>query len=117
MKPKMVLKIITDITMTVALLLLMTYGLIGEAAHEWIGVAMFWLFILHHILNSRWSRNVLKGKYTSVRILQTILVVLVLLSMLGSMFSGIILSRYAFAFISVRGLYSFAHNLHMLSAY
>lgn len=34
MKPKMIIKIITDIAMTAALLLLMTYGLIGEAAHE-----------------------------------------------------------------------------------
>lgn len=52
MKPKMIIKLITDIAMTASLLLLMTYGLIGEAAHEWIGVAIFVLFILHHILNS-----------------------------------------------------------------
>lgn len=117
MKPKMILKIITDIAMTVALLLLMTYSLIGEALHEWVGVAIFILFILHHILNSRWSGNVMKGKYTAMRTLQTILVVLILLSMLGSMFSGIILSRYAFSFISVRGWYSIAHKTHMISAY
>lgn len=117
MKPKMILKIITDIAMTAALLLLMTYSLIGEAAHEWIGAAMFVLFILHHILNSHWSSNLLRGRYTAIRILQTILVVLILLSMIGSMFSGIILSRHVFSFISVRGWRSFARNLHMISAY
>lgn len=117
MKPKMIIKIITDIAMTAALLLLMTYGLIGEAAHEWIGVSMFVLFILHHILNSHWNRNLFKGKYTSIRILQTILVILVLLSMLGSMFSGIILSRYVFQSITIRGWRTFARNLHMISAY
>ena len=38
MKPRMALKIIVDIAMTVALMLLMTYELIGRAAHEWIYV-------------------------------------------------------------------------------
>lgn len=60
MKPKMILKLTVDIGMTVALLLLMAYELIGQAAHEWIGIAMFVLFILHHILNISWSRNLLK---------------------------------------------------------
>lgn len=117
MKPKLVVKIITDITMTATLLLLMTYGLIGEAAHEWIGVAMFVLLVVHHILNSHWNRNLFKGKYTLVRSFQTILVTLVLLSMLGSMFSGIILSRHVFQSITIRGWRSFARNLHMISAY
>lgn len=33
-------KMITDILMTAALLQLMSYGLLGEAYHEWIGVVM-----------------------------------------------------------------------------
>lgn len=117
MKPKLIVKLITDIAMTAALLLLMTYGLIGEAAHEWIGAAMFVLFILHHILNSHWNRNLFKGKYTAIRILQTVLVIFALLSILGSMLSGVILSRHAFSFISIRGGRAFARYLHMISAY
>lgn len=34
------LKITTDLVMTVSLLLLMTFEMIGEAAHEWIGTGM-----------------------------------------------------------------------------
>lgn len=117
MKSKMIVKLATDIVMTAALLLLMTYELIGQAVHEWIGVTLFVLFILHHVLNGHWCRSLLKGKYTAVRVLQTVLVVLVLLSMLGSMFSGVILSRHVFSFISIRGWRSFARNLHMISAY
>lgn len=37
--------------MTLCLMLLMSYSLIGEQAHEWIGMGMFVLFILHHWLN------------------------------------------------------------------
>lgn len=117
MKPKTILKIVTDIAMTIALLLLMTYELIGQAAHEWIGIDMFVLFVLHHILNGKWSKNLLKGKYTALRIMQTILVVLVLLSMLGSMVSGVILSRHALSLLPISGGRSFARSLHMLSAY
>ena len=103
--------------MTVALMLLMTYELIGRAAHEWIGVSMFVLFVLHHILNGKWSRNVLKGKYTALRLFQTVLVICVLLCMAGSMISGIILSEHVFAFLSIRSGQSWARTWHLLCSY
>lgn len=116
MPKKQILKITVDVLMTAALLLLMSYSLLGEAAHEWVGVGMFALFILHHILNHKWSRGLLRGKYTAFRTFQTVLVLLVFLSMAGSMVSGILLSRYVFD-LDVRGLSSIARNIHMLSAY
>lgn len=117
MKPKMIIKIAIDIAMTIALLLLMTYELIGQAAHEWIGIGMFVLFVAHHVLNGKWSENLLKGRYTSLRIMQTVLVVLVLFSMFGSMVSGVILSRHALSFLSISGGRAFARSLHMIVAY
>lgn len=117
MKPKMIAKIRVDIGMTIALLLLMPYELVGQAAHEWIGIGIFILFIVHHILNGKWSRNALKGKYTPLRIWQTILVIFVLTSMIGSMVSGIILSRHALSFLPISGGRSFARRLHMLASY
>ena len=74
MKQKTILKIVVDIGMTVMLLLLMTYELIGEAAHGRLGVGIFALFITHHILNRKWSRSVFKGKDTPLCIWQTVLV-------------------------------------------
>lgn len=117
MKPKMILKIAADIAMTVALLLLMTYEMIGQTIHEWIGIGMFVLFVLHHVLNGKWSKHLLNGRYTALRIMQTILVALVLFSMLGSMVSGVILSRHAFSFLSIKTGQSWARTLHMISAY
>lgn len=117
MNTKQRTKIIADALMTVALLLLMPYGLVGEAAHEWIGAGMFLLFILHHILNRKWTGNIGKGKYTPYRILQTVLVVLVLICMLGSMISGIILSRHIFSFLNIRGFSGPARIMHMTCAY
>lgn len=117
MKLKQIIKIAVDIAMTITLLFLMTYELIGQISHEWIGIGMFLLFIAHHILNGRWTKNLLKGKYTALRFFQTALVVLVLFSMLGSMVSGIVLSRHLLSFIPSFIGSSLARELHMLSAY
>lgn len=117
MKPKMILKLTVDIGMTAALLLLMAYELVGQAAHEWIGIGMFVLFVIHHILNGSWIRNLLRGRYNPVRIMQTGLVLLILCAMAGLMVSGIILSRHALSFLPIKGGRSFARNLHMISAY
>lgn len=106
-----------DVLMTAALLLLMPYGMVGETAHEWIGAGMLVLFILHHVLNRKWLGGMRKGKYTPVRILQTVLAAAVLVCMIGSMFSGIVLSRHVFSFLRLRGLTSLAQPLHMACAY
>ena len=51
MKPKTVVRLVVDAAMTLLLLLLMAFELVGRAAHEWIGVGMFFAFLLHHHLN------------------------------------------------------------------
>ena len=48
------LRRIIDIGMTVLLLLQMAYQVMGEAAHEWLGMTMTVLVIVHQILNRRW---------------------------------------------------------------
>lgn len=117
MKSKKIVKLAIDIGMTIMLLLLMTYALIVEEVHEWLGIGMFVLFILHHILNYKWWSHIVKGKYKAFRILQTSVVAGVLLAMVGSMISGVILSRHALDFLPIQGGMSFARKLHMVSAY
>lgn len=117
MQPKMVGKIIVDLGMTILLMLLMAFELIGRTAHEWIGAGMFVLFIVHHILNRKWSGNLFHGKYSSYRSLQTVSAVLVFLAMLGSMVSAVLISREVFAFLPISGGRSFGRTLHMLCAY
>lgn len=117
MKSKRTLKICVDISMITALLFLMAYSLIGETAHEWIGIAMLILFVMHHMLNSRWARNIFNGKYTVVRVWQTVLVFAVLVCMAGSMLSGIVLSRHVFSFLPIRTGQGWARTMHLLCAY
>jgi hypothetical protein len=117
MNSKIVCKIFIDIAMTVLLLILMANHLTGYVLHEWIGVAIYILFITHHILNIHWFKNLFRGKHTLLRILLVIVNALIFLAMVGLMISGIILSQYIFTFFNIRGGISFARKLHMLLAY
>lgn len=117
MKPKMKRKMLTDIGMTVCLLLLMTYELISSAFHEYVGMGMFALFILHHVWNTKWSKNLFRGTYTAFRVLQTLLVFIICFTMIGSMISGVILSNHLFTFLPINDGRGFSRTLHLLCAY
>lgn len=78
---KMKIKTAADILMTAALPVLMCYSIVGETAHEVIGIAMFGLFILHHILNFGWIKSLFKSKYDLRRSVNTAVNALVFLCM------------------------------------
>lgn len=117
MKPKMTVKITADILMTALMLFLMGYHLWGDTAHEWVGAGIFVLFILHHILNFGWYKNLFRKKYGPVRILQTAVDISVFAAMLGLMISGVILSRKVFAFLPIKGGMAFARTLHIAATH
>ena len=116
MKPKARLKVGIDILMTLLLLLLMGYQFFGDAAHEWAGAGMFALFIIHHLLNGSWHKNLLRGKYDAYRMFMLVIDVLLFADMLGLMVSGLMLSNHVFAFLGIHGSMSFARLLHMASS-
>lgn len=116
-KPKTVCKTAIDLAMTAGLLTQMAYLIIGQELHEWLGAGMFVLFIAHNLLNLNWYKNLLHGKYTPFRVLMTVVNLSVLACMAGLMVSGMMMSRYVFAFLQISGGMSFARTLHMLAAY
>lgn len=113
----LLLKLTTDLILTLLLLCQMSYMLIGETAHEWMGTAMFMLFILHQALNGKWYLNLMKGRYTGLRVLQTAVNLLSFLAMIGMMVSGAAMSRVVFSFLPIDTGMGTARILHMLSAY
>ncbi len=110
-------RMIINIGMTAVLLCLMAYSLIGELTHEILGIAMFVLFTVHHILNRRWFGALSKGRYGAFRVFQTVLVFLLILSVLGSAVSGIILSEHVFRFLDITKGTAIARSVHMVCAY
>lgn len=109
-------RILIDITMVILLPLLMAYSLVGEAAHEYLGIAMFLLFAVHNILNMMWWKNLFHGKYSAVRITRTIVNFVLAIIMLSLTISGIMLSRYAFYFLHFNSLFT-ARNIHLLASH
>ena len=53
-KTNHMIKRIVDAAMTVLLLCLMAYQVTGEMPHEWIGMGMTVLVVIHQILNRKW---------------------------------------------------------------
>ena len=109
-----------NICMTAVLLCLMPYSRMGEANHEILGVALFALFVVHHVLNRKWLGAVAKGRYGTFRIVQTALVALLACSVAATVASGIIISNHLFIALTGSidyGIYEAAKSVHMVSAH
>lgn len=104
---------IVDAAMTVVLLFLMAYQVTGEAAHEWIGVSMTVLVIVHQILNRKWYGALFKGKYNPYRILTTVLSILLVLCFAMTAFCGMSMSGYAVPFMYGLAPVSFVRRMHL----
>lgn len=113
MKFKKIMKISVDIIMTAILFLSMGYAIWGELTHEIFGVALFTLFVIHHILNINWYKAILKGKYSPYRVFALILNILLTLCVTGLMVSGIMMSKHIFAFMDINNGMAFARLVHL----
>ena len=106
-----------DLALIVVLLLLMGYSLIGEEIHEWLGIGILLLLIFHHAINVPWYRNLKRGRYTPYRWVQTVLTVLLLFAVLGSILSGLVLSQYVLNDPLLHRLDAPARAIHLPCAY
>ena len=112
-KTSSMVKRIVDALMSVLLLVLMAYQVTGEAAHEWIGMCMTVLVIIHQILNRKWYSALFKGKYNIYRTLSTVINILLILSFALTAFSGMSMSGHAVPFLYGMAPISFARRTHL----
>ena len=110
---KRVQKRIVDVCMTFLLIFLMAYQVTGEALHEWIGMTMTILVLVHQILNRRWYAAAFKGKYNSYRIVTTAVNILLLLSFIITPLSGMSMSSHAVPFMYGMAPVSLARQMHL----
>ena len=104
---------IVDVCMTVLLLFLMAYQVTGEALHEWIGMGMTLIVIIHQILNRRWYAAIFKGRYNPYRILTTAVNVLLVISFLLTAICGMSMSGHAVPFLYGILKISFSRKMHL----
>ena len=116
-KKKNTVKKPVDACMTVLLLCLMAYQVTGETLHEWFGVGMTVLLIVHHILNRKWYAVLFRGKYTAFRILTTIVNTLLLASIALTALCGVSMSGHAVPFLYGMLPLSFARRFHLAMSF
>ncbi len=102
-----------DIVLTVLLLCLMSYQVTGETLHEWIGIGMTAILIIHHILNIKWYGALFKGKYNAYRIITTIINTLLLASIALTAFCGMSMSNHAVPFLYGMANIVFTRTTHL----
>ena len=110
-------KRIVDICLTVLLLCLMASQVTGEALHEWLGIGMTLLLIVHHILNIKWYAALFRGKYNAYRTITTVINTLLLASIALTAFCGMSMSNHAVPFLYGMVDMVFTRTMHLAMSY
>jgi len=113
---KQALRIALDIAMSILLLCAYAYRIIGDIAHEWIGVSVFVLFIAHNVINFRWYKNIGNGAYTARRVIMTTINALLALTMATLVITGFLQSRIVLSFLNLPGSMGL-RQIHTTAAY
>ena len=117
MKTKRKIQITVDVLMLGILLLQMSYSIAGELIHEILGIALFILFLLHHILSVSFSKALVKGKQSHEKILKTVVDILLTVDILALIFSAVLVSKHVFTFLGISTLSSLGRTVHLLGSY
>lgn len=88
-----------DVLFAITLILLMATGVQENFAHEWLGMAAFLLFVVHQVQHKSWWKALFRGKYSSFRLLKTLVVACLSICFLGLAASSLILSREVFSWL------------------
>ena len=108
------LRIMIDVIMYLFFIILIGHHITDNLIHEILGTGTIILFIIHNILNIKFYKSLLKGKYTFKRGILTLIDILLLLCIVGIIVSSMIISSDVFAFLNIHTT-SFGLKLHMIS--
>jgi len=109
------LRVSVDIILVTLFLPTMAYHITDYKIHEWFGVLLFIFLFLHLYFNRNWYRSLFKGKYTVVRIIYAVINILLMITMLTILVTGIMDSYIVFDFLDIHAG-RLAGKLHLLAA-
>ena len=102
-----------DILLGIGLLLLMSYQVAGEAGHEWAGIGMTVLMLLHQVLNRKWYTSLFRGRYTPLRAVGTLVNAALVACFLVTVLCGVNMSVHAVPFLADFMRTSLGRRLHL----
>lgn len=105
-----------DLSMTVLMIVAMAYQITGNTIHEWVGMSLFVLFIVHNVFNRKWYKTILKAKYTARRMLGVLVNLLFLVSVAVILISSIPISADVFPYLSSSNDMMW-RQIHVLTSY
>ena len=108
-------KLYLDIVMTLLFIAVMGYHLWSNRIHEWLGMLLCVLFIIHHLINRQWYKGLLKGTYGWKRWVFVLFNTLLGIAMVICAVSGIMISRDVLPFMSI-GSTALGRELHLVSS-
>lgn len=113
-------KPIVDFVMYVGFVLCMGYQLTGNLWHEYIGIFMFILFIIHLILNGHWFKHfgeIAKNSFSNIRSALLFLTdILLFFDIIVLATTSVFISKNVFSLVGLQGS-RFTSWLHTFSAY
>lgn len=109
-------RLAVDLGMIVLALLALAYHLTGNTAHEWLGLAAYALLGVHAFLNRQWYKTLFRGGYSWKRSVFAAINLLLCLSVVALLASGLMLSRTVFPFVKTSDDF-LVRQIHSLAAY
>ena len=109
------IKILIDILMYIGLIILTGYHITNNLVHEITGTTVFILFVAHNALNFKWYKTIFKGKHDLKRNIHICINLLLLISMILTIISGILMSKSIYTFINIKGTAEIARKTHLIA--
>ena len=116
MRANQIFRLSLESAMLLFFLLLMADRYTGNPVHEIAGTLLFLLFIVHAAVNGTWYATVMRGSYPPARTLRLAANGLLLAAFMGSVGSGILISKTVFPFAGFADGFSM-RTLHMCLAH
>jgi len=108
------IKIIIDILMFIIIILLMGYHITNNFMHEILGTTEFILFIVHNLFNIKWYGTIFKGKHDAKRNFHIIINLLLLVSFVLTILSGILMSKSLYTFLNFK-MAAISRRVHLIA--
>lgn len=102
-----------DIIIMLLMIFLIAYQVTGEVLHEWLGIGLTVLVLVHQILNRKWYQAFFKGRYNPYRVITTVVDIILLASFFFTAFCGMSMSTHAVPFLNGMVPVMFAKQMHL----
>lgn len=111
-------RIFIDLVMTILILFALAFRITGDVLHEWIGIVVYILFVIHNIMNHYWYKQLFikKKKRSFNRRFNAIINLFLIVIMSVALVTGLAQSKSVLGFLDLTGS-MLLRQIHSVSSY